>query len=154
MADTFTPEARHRVMSRIRAKNTRPEVMVRKALFARGFRYRINDRRYPGRPDIVLPKYKAMIFVNGCFWHGHDHCRMFHVPSTNTDWWKAKFKRNRSRDARITRALTVMGWRVCHVWECAFRGTSRLPFEQVIDTIEAWILCGIGQTVEIRGEHG
>ncbi len=140
-------------MSNIRAKNTKPEVLIRKALFARGFRYRINDGRYPGRPDIVLPKYKAVIFINGCFWHGHAHCPIFHIPSTNTDWWQAKFRCNRSRDARVTRALTVMGWRVCHVWECAFRGKGRLSFGQVIDTIAAWLTCQVGQTVEIRGRY-
>lgn len=140
-------------MSNIKAKNTKPEVLIRKALFARGFRYRINDGRYPGRPDIVLPKHRAVIFINGCFWHGHAHCPIFHIPSTNTDWWQAKFRRNRSRDARVTRALTVMGWRVCHVWECAFRGKGRLPFGQVIDTIAAWLTCQVGQTVEIRGRY-
>ena len=140
-------------MSNIKAKNTKPEVLIRKALFARGFRYRINDGRYPGRPDIVLPKHRAVIFINGCFWHGHAHCPIFHIPSTNTDWWQAKFRRNRSRDARVTRALAVMGWRVCHVWECAFRGKGRLPFGQVIDTIAAWLTCQVGQTVEIRGRY-
>ncbi len=126
---------------------------MRKALFARGFRYRINDGRYPGRPDIVLPKYKAVIFINGCFWHGHPHCPIFHVPSTRTEWWQTKFRRNRARDARVTRALTVMGWRVCHVWECAFRGKGRLPFVQVVDTIAAWLTCQVGQTVDIRGRY-
>lgn len=104
------------MMSGIRGKNTKIEVLVRKGLFARGFRYRINDKKLPGKPDIVLSKYKAVIFTHGCFWHGHD-CHLFKWPSTRPEWWRSKIDGNRERDNQVRRLLEEAGWRQCHVWE-------------------------------------
>ncbi len=112
-------------MSRIKGKDTKPEVMVRKYLFSQGFRYRKNDRRLPGTPDIVLPKYKTCIFVNGCFWHGHENCRYFVVPKTNTDFWMNKINRNIERDKENFDALKQTGWKVIVVWECQLKKDKR-----------------------------
>lgn len=108
-------------MSRIKCKNTKPEETVRKYLFSNGFRYRKNDKRLPGTPDIVLPKYKTVIFVNGCFWHGHKGCRYFVVPKTNTDFWLNKINTNIERDKCKQEALKELGWNVVVVWECELR---------------------------------
>ena len=116
--DKITPEQRHYTMSRIRGKDTKPEILVRKYLFSEGFRFRKNDKRYPGHPDIVLPKYRTIIFVNGCFWHGHENCKYYTVPKTNTEFWVAKVKRNQERDRSDTAALAAMGWNVITIWEC------------------------------------
>ena len=108
-------------MSCIKGKNTRPEEIVRKYLFSQGFRYRKNDKRLPGTPDIVLPKYKTVIFVNGCFWHGHDGCRYFVIPKTNTEFWTKKIETNRNRDIRKINDLQTLGWKVIVVWECQLK---------------------------------
>jgi len=121
MADNHTPEARSFNMSRIRSRDTAPEEAVRKYLFSMGFRYRKNDRRYPGKPDIVLPKYKTVIFINGCFWHMHEGCRYAVLPKSNTEFWTPKLRKNRERDARNTSMLKAMGWKVITVWECELR---------------------------------
>ena len=129
MADVHSPEKRSYNMSRIRCKDTKPEELVRKYLFSQGFRYRKNDARLPGKPDIVLPKYKTVIFVNGCFWHGHDGCRYFVVPKTNTDFWLNKIQGNKSRDASIVEELTRLNWKIITVWECELKrnhGIERL----------------------------
>ena len=120
MADNHSKEVRSKNMSHIRSKNTKPEEAVRKFLFAQGFRYRKNVKSLPGCPDIVLPKYKTVIFVNGCFWHKHD-CPRFVWPSSNTDYWIPKIKRNVERDAENERTLKDMGWRVLIVWECTLK---------------------------------
>ncbi len=117
MADNHTPEQRHMNMSHIRSTGNKPEELVRKYLFSKGFRYRKNDKRYPGKPDIVLPKYRTVIFVNGCFWHKHD-CSRFVWPKSNLDYWKPKIDRNVERDQMNTQALKDQGWRVLTVWEC------------------------------------
>lgn len=108
-------------MSRIRSKNTKPEEIVRKYLFSQGFRYRKNDSRLPGKPDIVLPKYKTVIFVNGCFWHGHTGCRYFVWPKSNVDFWKSKIDGNIERDSTNYTRLTDMGWRILVIWECELK---------------------------------
>ena len=108
-------------MSCIKGKNTKPEEIVRKYLFSQGFRYRKNDKRLPGTPDIVLPKYRTVIFVNGCFWHGHQGCRYFVVPKTNTDFWMNKIDTNRIRDQKKISELEAMGWRVIVIWECELK---------------------------------
>ena len=118
MSDKFVPNQRHRIMAAIRATNTKPEVELRHALWELGFRYRVNDKRLPGSPDIVLPKYKTLIFVHGCFWHGHKGCSKYTVPKTNTDFWVAKVKRNQERDQEVWRKLEAKGWSVIIVWEC------------------------------------
>jgi len=120
MPDTLTKEARSKRMSQIRGSDTKPEIIVRRELHARGFRFRLHARNLPGRPDIVLPKYNAVIFVHGCFWHAH-HCQKGRVPGTNSSFWSEKFKNNQKRDARVTRALRAAGWRVLKVWECDLR---------------------------------
>lgn len=108
-------------MSCIKGKNTKPEEIVRKYLFSQGFRYRKNDKRLPGTPDIVLPKYRTVIFVNGCFWHGHQGCRYFVVPKTNTDFWMNKIDTNRIRDQKKISELEAMGWKVIVIWECELK---------------------------------
>ena len=127
MADKLTPEQRHKCMSSIRSRNTKPEVLVRKYLFAQGLRFRINVRRLPGTPDIVLRKYRTVIFVNGCFWHGHEGCRYFVLPKTRTDFWQAKIERNRERDLAERLQLRRMGWHVIQVWECQLKPKNREP---------------------------
>lgn len=119
--DNRSKEARSRNMSHIPSKDTKPEEYVRKSLFSRGFRYRKNVSSLPGKPDIVLPKYKTVVFVNGCFWHAHKDCPWFVPPKTNTDFWTAKFQYNTARDCRNYVELADMGWRVIIVWECEIR---------------------------------
>ncbi len=108
-------------MSRIRSTNTKPEEIVRKYLFSKGFRYRKNDKRYPGKPDIVLPKYKSMIFVNGCFWHGHEDCKYFVIPKTNTEFWVNKISKNIERDKQQAAELQEKGWNIIVIWECQLK---------------------------------
>ena len=119
--DNRSKEARSRNMSNIPSKNTKPEETVRKYLFAQGFRYRKNVSKLPGKPDIVLPKYKTLVFVNGCFWHGHRGCKYFVPPKTNTEFWYTKFKYNQERDERNYQKLRDLGWRILIVWECEIR---------------------------------
>jgi len=119
--DVHDKETRSYNMSCIKGKNTKPEEIVRKYLFSQGFRYRKNDKRLPGTPDIVLPKYKTVIFVNGCFWHGHEGCRYFVVPKTNTEFWVNKIETNKQRDSRKIKDLQALGWRVIIVWECQLK---------------------------------
>lgn len=119
--DVHDKKTRSYNMSRIKGKNTKPEEIVRKYLFSKGFRYRKNDKRLPGTPDIVLPKYKTVIFVNGCFWHGHKDCRYFVVPKTNTDFWLNKINTNIERDKRKQEVLKGLGWNVVVVWECELK---------------------------------
>lgn len=121
MADVHTKEIRSFNMSRIRCKNTRPELAVRKFLHAAGFRYKLHDKKLPGKPDIVLPKYQTVIFVHGCFWHGHQDCRYFVVPKTRTDWWLNKINGNIEKDAGTAAALRDMGWQVLEIWECELK---------------------------------
>ena len=121
MADCHSKETRSYNMSRIRSKNTKPEEIVRKHLFLQGFRYRKNDSRLPGKPDIVLPKYKTVIFVNGCFWHGHTGCRYFVWPKSNVDFWRSKIGGNIERDSTNYTRLTDMGWRILVIWECELK---------------------------------
>lgn len=118
MSDSLTAERRSWNMSRIRGKDTKIEVAVRQYLFSKGFRFRKNDKRYPGKPDVVLPKYKTVIFVNGCFWHQHEGCKNATMPKTRTDFWKEKLGRNVENDKKNTKALQNMGWQVITLWEC------------------------------------
>ena len=115
--DKMTKEQRHRCMAAIKSKGTRPEILVREYLFARGFRYRLNHPRLPGHPDIVLRKYRTVIFVNGCFWHGHEGCDSFKMPKTNTDFWEKKIRRNKQRDIDEQRQIASRGWHCSTVWE-------------------------------------
>lgn len=120
MADTKTPAERSENMSRIRSTNTKPEEIVRKYLFSKGFRYRKNDKRYPGKPDIVLPKYQTVIFVNGCFWHMHG-CSRSRLPKSNQEYWRPKIERNIERDADAKKKLEAEGWKVIVIWECELK---------------------------------
>ena len=121
MPDNHTPEQRHLNMASIHSSSTKPELNLRKALWRHGFRYHVNDKRLPGKPDIVLPKYRTAIFVHGCFWHGHKNCKFYTVPKTNTDFWKAKVARNQERDQEVWRQLEARGWAVIIVWECQLK---------------------------------
>lgn len=124
MADVHNQATRSYNMSRIKNKNTRPEMLVRRFLFARGFRYRLNDKKLPGKPDIALPKYKTVIFVNGCFWHGHENCRYFKLPATRTEWWREKIEGNIQNDIKKHALLTDAGYKVIVVWECEVKNKS------------------------------
>ena len=132
MADRLTPEKRSWNMSRIRGKDTGIEVAVRKELFRRGYRFRKNDRRYPGHPDIVLPKYKTAIFINGCFWHRHENCKLATTPKTRQDFWQAKFEKNVENDRKHVNELKSMGWNVITVWECEIKS----DLEKTVGEIE------------------
>lgn len=142
MADVHDSDTRSRNMAAIKGKNTKPEVLLRKSLFSRGFRFRIHRKDLPGKPDIVLPKYCAAIFVQGCFWHGHKGCPMFRLPATRRDFWENKITANKNRDHRNTAALRQMGWHVLEVWECAFKGRGRLNHGELSDLVTEWILSG------------
>ena len=149
MADNVDRLTRSRMMAAVRGKDTGPEVTIRKALHARGLRYRTNVARLPGKPDIVFPRYRAAILVHGCFWHGHD-CAMFRVPATRRKFWAEKFRRNRERDANVQQALSDAGWRCLTVWECAIRGPERRDFDALIDEVAGWVSAG-GTAHELRG---
>lgn len=123
--DKLTKEQRHHCMSAIKGKNTKPEILVRKFLFARGFRYRLNHPRLPGHPDIVLRKYKTCIFVNGCFWHKHEGCKYFVVPKTRTEFWLNKINRNKERDKEVKKQLAKMGWHSITIWECELKPSKK-----------------------------
>ena len=125
MADVHSKEVRSYNMSRIRGKDTKPEELVRKYLFSKGLRYRKNDKRYPGHPDIVFPKYQTLVFVHGCFWHLHDNCKYAVMPKSNTEFWKKKLSGNRERDSQIKEALEKQGWHVIIVWECQLKKALR-----------------------------
>ena len=126
-------------MAAIRAKNTKPEIIVRKFLFSKGFRYRLYHKRLPGHPDLVMRKYRTCIFVNGCFWHGHDNCKAFKMPKTNTEFWKDKIERNKTRDKEGLMQLSKMGWHTIVVWECQLKPSIRLQtltaLEYTLNTI-------------------
>ena len=126
MADKLTPAQRSRCMSRIRGKDTKPEILVRKGLHAHGFRFRLQDRKLPGRPDVVLPKYGVAIMVNGCFCHGHKGCRYATRPKSNTGYWEPKIARNRHRDEVTSAHLEALGWHVITIWECELRTSAAL----------------------------
>ncbi len=120
MTDIFSKQKRSEIMSKISGKETKPEILVRKFLFANGFRFRKNDKRYPGKPDIVMPKYKTVIFVHGCFWHGHD-CPAGKLPETRKEFWEKKISENVARDKRNKKELERLGWRVITIWQCELK---------------------------------
>lgn len=137
MADVVDVATRSRMMAGIKGRDTKPEWIIRRVLHHRGFRYRLHARDLPGRPDLVLPKHYAVVFIHGCFWHGHD-CPQFKWPKTREDFWRTKICGNRDRDARAIEALTKQGWRVAIVWECALRGTGKDP-GAVVDRLATWL---------------
>ncbi len=135
MGDIFTKEKRSEVMSHIKGKNTKPEILVRKYLFSKGFRYRKNDKRYPGTPDIVLPKYKTAIFVHGCFWHQHEGCKYSRIPKSNTAFWIDKMNHNKERDIRNIEELKTLGFRVIIVWECSLKKNKDETLEKLVQEL-------------------
>ncbi len=126
-------------MSRVGSKDTKPELLIRKGLHALGFRYRLHVKDLPGKPDLVFPKYCSLIFVNGCFWHGH-LCNLYRFPKSNIEYWRGKIRRNVERDASNVTRLNDTGWRILIIWECATKGKARLPMENVLNTASEWLL--------------
>jgi DNA mismatch endonuclease, patch repair protein len=148
MPDIVDPATRSRMMSGIRGRNTRIEIAIRKGLFALGYRYRTNVRSLPGRPDIVLPRWKSVILVHGCFWHAHD-CGLCRIPATRSDFWRDKLEGNAERDVRNENALKSAGWRIAVVWECALRGQGADALADVVSSLDAWIR-GDERMIELR----
>jgi DNA mismatch endonuclease (patch repair protein) len=138
MVDIVDAATRSLMMSGIRGKNTKPEIQVRRALFKQGYRYRLHVKNLPGKPDIVLPKYCAIIFVNGCFWHGHS-CHLFKMPKTRREFWKTKIEGNRARDLKNLALLRANGWRSLVIWECAIRGKTARPITEVTLRCATWL---------------
>ena len=137
MPDNLTPDQRHRNMAAIRSSSTKPELKLRRALWGLGFRYRVNEKRLPGKPDIVLPKYRTVVFIHGCFWHGHKGCKYYTIPKTNTEFWTAKVARNKERDQEVWRQLEARGWSVIIVWECELK---KYRFEDTVNSVAAEIV--------------
>ena len=123
--DKLSPQQRHNNMAAIHGKDTKPEMVVRRYLWGHGYRYRLNHPRLPGKPDIVMRKYRTCIFVNGCFWHGHEGCRYYTIPKTNTEFWVNKVKRNKERDLKVQHELAAMGWHTITIWECELKPGKR-----------------------------
>ena len=138
MTDIVDQQTRSRMMAGIRGKDTKPELALRRALHARGFRFRLHSGKVPGRPDLVLPKHRAVVFVHGCFWHRHEGCRYATIPATRPEFWQAKFDANAARDSAVRTSLLQDGWRVATVWECALRKPERV--NSAITVLEEWLL--------------
>lgn len=154
MTDVLTMEQRQLNMSRIRGRDTKPEMLVRRGLHARGLRYRLHDRKLPGRPDLVFARHRTVVFVHGCFWHAHG-CSLFTLPATRQDFWRKKLEGNAERDRKAIDTLQAAGWRVLVIWECALRGPGRLGDTTVLDRAARYIRqnqCSL--LVEIVGENG
>ena len=139
MTDVVSPETRSQMMSGIQGKDTKPEVIIRKALHRKGFRYRLHVESLPGKPDLTFPKYNAVIQINGCFWHGHD-CHLFKWPSTHPEFWRNKILGTKERDVKNIAKLESLDWRVLTIWECAVKGKYRLSFESAINQISHWLI--------------
>ncbi len=149
MADTVNPVVRSRMMAAIRAKNTKPELAVRRGLHALGFRYLLHSARFPGKPDILLPKYQAVLWLNGCFWHGHN-CPDGRIPTSRADYWGPKISRTRERDKKAIEAVQEAGWRSLVIWECAFRRKGAAALERTVQAAACWIVEGAA-AVELSG---
>jgi DNA mismatch endonuclease (patch repair protein) len=147
--DVVAPHVRSRMMAGIRGRDTKPELLLRTGLHKAGFRYRLHAKGLPGKPDLVFPRYRAVIFAHGCFWHGHD-CALFKWPSTRQDFWRAKITGNVTRDETVKERLLAAGWRVLTVWECALKGPGRLAPGEVITRSAAWLRSD-RRVDEIRG---
>lgn len=149
MSDIVDQQTRSRMMSGIRGKDTKPELALRRALHARGFRFRLHSKKVDGRPDLVLPKYRAIVFVHGCFWHRHEGCRYATTPATRSEFWQAKFAANVARDSSVRGALLDEGWRVATIWECALRKPEQVSV--AADRLAEWLVA-VGDTLEL-GEN-
>ncbi|MCF6217065.1 MAG: very short patch repair endonuclease [Emcibacter sp.] len=139
MTDVVTSKKRSEMMTGIKGKDTRPEMIIRRALFREGFRYRLHDKKLPGKPDLVLRKYNAVIFINGCFWHGHS-CHLFKWPKSRPEFWRNKISGNKARDARNIDNLTKSGWRILTIWECALKGKHRRSLDDIISGASDFLL--------------
>lgn len=149
MVDVHSPEKRSRNMAAIKGKNTKPELMIRKELHRLGFRYRLHYSALPGKPDLVFPKYRAIIQVNGCFWHKHE-CHLFKWPSDNQEFWRDKIEKNSIRDAANLTEIESRGWKTLVVWECALKGSKRVPLKELTQQIAKWLKEG-RENLEISG---
>lgn len=138
MNDIVNAQTRSRMMSAIRGKNTKPELLIRKALHSYGFRFRLHRKDLPGSPDLVLPRYRAVIQVNGCFWHGHA-CHLFKWPKTRREFWEHKLYGNIQRDKRNTDSIRKLGWRICTIWECEIKGAGEESLRATVDKLATWI---------------
>jgi DNA mismatch endonuclease (patch repair protein) len=147
MADIVPPDVRSRMMAGIRGRDTKPEILLRSGLHRLGLRFTLKSR-LPGKPDLVLPKHRTVVFFHGCFWHGHD-CPLFKLPTTRSDFWREKISKNRERDGRVLASLLADGWRVAVVRECAIRGAGKRPWETVCGVLTTWIREGQGRVLEI-----
>lgn len=149
LADVHDSKTRSRNMAAIKGKNTKPELLIRSALHKEGFRFRLHRKELPGKPDLVLPKYNAVIFINGCFWHGHD-CPMYRWPATRQEFWREKISRTKQRDQNNLATLQDANWRIATIWECALKGKLKLNFPFTVSKLTEW-LCSDSNTLEIRG---
>lgn len=138
MVDIVDTLTRSRMMAGIKSRDTKPELLIRNLLHRMGFRFRLHVKDLPGKPDIVLPKYRAIIFVNGCFWHGHNSCHLFKLPKTRPEFWENKILKNRANDVRAIEALLSKNWRICIIWECSIKGAKTDP-QLVITTVANWL---------------
>lgn len=148
MADVMTPEQRSRCMAAVKGKDTKPEMMVRKFLFSKGLRYRVNNRKFPGSPDIVLKKYKTIVFIDGCFWHGHEGCKYYRLPKTNEEFWSHKINASIARDNANTKNLKLAGWRVIRIWECEIKTKAQRE-----ETLEALYRQIVGTSITYQPEE-
>ncbi|MCY3914420.1 MAG: very short patch repair endonuclease [Chloroflexi bacterium] len=139
MTDTVSPAKRSEVMSKVGSKDTKPELLIRKGLHSLGFRYRLHVKELPGKPDLVFPRFKSVIQINGCFWHGHS-CPLCRMPSSNSEYWRRKVARNKERDMSNRQSLVKEGWRVLTIWECALRGKEKLELNRVLELTSEWLL--------------
>lgn len=151
MVDIVDEVTRSRMMAAIKSRNTKPEILIRSLLHRKGFRFRIHVKDLPGKPDIVLPKYKVVIFVHGCFWHGHENCKLFKMPTTRTEFWQNKISRNQSNDLKASKLLLSNNWRVAVIWECAVRNANK-DLQGFIDKISEWIISN-SPILELRYEN-
>ena len=145
MADRIDKETRSRIMAAVRSYGTRPEKRVRSALHRQGFRFRLHNKQLPGTPDLVLRKYHAVIFINGCFWHQHQNCKATHIPQTHSEFWQKKFASNEARDQKVLYQLKITGWRAAVIWECSL---TKKQQEGTIKRLAYWLKCG-GEYLEI-----
>ena len=154
----MTPEQRSRNMAAIKGKDTKPEMIVRKYLFSHGLRFRVQVRKLPGTPDIVLPKYKTVIFVNGCFWHGHEGCKYFRLPKSNVEFWEDKIERNVARDVRNEAELKALGWRVIRIWECEIKTVAqreeylKLLYDRIVNPAQSYLIEAVRDELSIAAE--
>lgn len=153
MVDIVDANTRSRMMAGIKGKDTKPEIFIRKALFRKGYRYRIHNKALPGSPDIVMAKYGVAIQIHGCYWHGHENCHLFRLPKSRTEFWEKKISGNKARDTEKKLRLLDKGWRVLTIWECAIKGKGRIDPDELIPLIENFLVADNRTDLSIRGNH-